>query len=377
MNVRSLWLVALVLAAVVGCGSSDKVETGKGGGGKAGGKTGKRIVFLTNGDDPFWDTCRAGWMEAAKEMKLEDEAGIVADYQKNDGGIDGQINRLRQYGTESDIVGLAISAVQADSTALTREMEKLQKAGVKVITVDGDVNREKFRSARAYYLGTDNVTGGKVLGTATKAILEARDKKTGGYAQFAGYVDNDNARSRMDGFKEAIGESYKEFDRVPDEMDRKKARDNVRTAIDNYDKDGLVALVGIWAYDGPAVADVVSERKVRDKYAVVTFDAAEDSIAKMGEGNLDLMVVQNPFEMGGKAVKLLKAMLDNDETTIKEMFPKAKGEEDADIHTTGLRVVVPSADSPVKAELFDAKTVEFMELPKFKDWLKKYDLKSS
>jgi ribose transport system substrate-binding protein len=373
MNARSLWLVALLLLAVVGCGSSDK-PTKNTGTKNAEGK--KRIIFLTNGDDPFWDTCRAGWAEAATELKLE-EAGIVADYQKNDGGIEGQINRLRQYGTESDVVGLAISAVQADSTALTREMKKLQKAGVKVITVDGDVSRDKFRDARTYYLGTDNITGGKVLGTATKALLEARDKKTGGYVQFAGYIDNDNARSRMDGFKEAMGEGYKQFDRMPDEMDRKKARDNVRTAIDNFDKDGLVALVGIWAYDGPAIADVVSQRKVHEKYAVVTFDAAEDSIAEMGKGNLDLMVVQNPFEMGGKAVKLLKAMLDNDEGAIKEMFPKGSDEPDADIHTTGLRVVVPSADSPIKAELFDSKVVEFMELPKFQEWLKRYGLKSS
>ena len=45
--------------------------------------------------------------------------------------------------------------------------------------------------------------------------------------------------------------------------------------LPNFENDGLVALVGIWAYDGPAIADVVTERKVRDKYTVVTFDACE------------------------------------------------------------------------------------------------------
>ncbi len=34
----------------------------------------KRFIFITNGDDPFWDTCKAGWDEMAKEMKLADAA---------------------------------------------------------------------------------------------------------------------------------------------------------------------------------------------------------------------------------------------------------------------------------------------------------------
>ena len=70
--------------------------------------------------------------------------------------------------------------------------------------------------------------------------------------QFAGFTDNDNARNRMNGVKEAIGDKYTEDDRMPDGMDKSKARENVRNAITNH-KD-LVALVGIWAYNAPAIA---------------------------------------------------------------------------------------------------------------------------
>ena len=79
MNLRAMSLLVLTLAALIGCGSSDPGKVAKNGGnGKTSGE--KRFIFLTNGDDPFWDTCRAGWVEMAKELKLE-EAGIVADYQ--------------------------------------------------------------------------------------------------------------------------------------------------------------------------------------------------------------------------------------------------------------------------------------------------------
>lgn len=371
-------LCALLAVALFGCSTETKTGTTSttkpGETSSSGGK--KRFIFLSNGDDPYWDTCNAGFQEGAKQFEL-DNKGIKAEFQKNSGGSEGQINRLRQYATEPDIVGLAISVVQADNKGIAKEMENLKANGVKVITVDGDINQEKFKDARTYYIGTNNFSAGQQLGTAAKAILESKGLKSGGYAQFAGYRDNDNARSRMNGVQDAIGKEFKELDRMPDEMKRDRAHDNVRSALDKFAGDDLVALVGIWAYNGPAIATVVSERKARDKFVVLTFDAAQDSIAEMAKNNIDAMVVQNPFEMGTRAIELLLAMHSGDEATVKRMFPKDAGEPGADVFTTGLRVVVPDEGSPLKADMFPAEGVEFLELGKFKEWLNKYGLKSS
>jgi hypothetical protein len=59
------------------------------------------------------------------------------------------------------------------------------------------------------------------------------------------------------------------------------------------------------------------------------------------------------------------------------MFPNL-GKAGGDILDTGLKVVVPPG-SPLKAEMFESfgKSVEFLDLPAFQDWLKKYDLTSS
>jgi ribose transport system substrate-binding protein len=367
-------LLALVAATLlVGCSSGGgNPATGVGSGAvKAAGL--KRIIFVTNGDDPFWDACLSGLKEGEKLHELN-AAGLAVERDVNNGTAEGQIEKLRQYATQDDIAGVAISVIQADNLAIVEEMRKLQAKGVKIITVDGDVNRELYRDARTFYIGTDNVTGGKTLGTATKALLEAKGAKEGGYVQFAGFTDNDNARSRMNGVQEAIGTAYTERSRDQDGMDLAKARDNVRNAISNH-KD-LVALVGIWAYNAPAIADVVTEAGNRDKFVIGTFDAQALAIEHMQKGNIDVMVVQNPFDMGVQTCRLMKAMIKGDDATIKEMFPK-QGEPEGDIYTTGLRVVVPSAESPVKPDLFDAKVVEYMLLPDFQAWLKKYDLTSS
>ncbi|MFM9009594.1 MAG: substrate-binding domain-containing protein [Planctomycetota bacterium] len=332
-----------------------------------------RLIFVTNGDDPFWDACLSGLKEGERRFGCE-AAGLTVSRDVNNGTAEGQIERLRQYATQDDIAGVAISVIQADNQSIVEEMRKLRSKGVKVITVDGDVNRDTFRDARSFYIGTDNVVGGRTLGTATRALLEARAAKEGGYVQFAGFTDNDNARSRMNGVKEAIGSAYAERDRMADEMDLPRARDNVRNATQNH-KD-LVALVGIWAYNAPAIADVVTESDTRDRYVVATFDAQDLAIGHMEKGNIDVMVVQNPFEMGVQTVRLLKGMIEQDEGVVAEMFPRS-GQPDGDIFTTGLRVVVPDASSPVRADLFAPQVVEFMTLPDFKAWLATYHLTSS
>ncbi|HEX5105582.1 MAG TPA: substrate-binding domain-containing protein [Pirellulaceae bacterium] len=358
---------------LAGC-PSPSGETGGGNGASTSASGTKRIVFLTNGSDPFWDACRSGLEEGAKQFEME-AAGYTVAMEVNNGKPQGQIDKLRQFASQGDVAAVAISVIQADNAAIIEEMKNLQSKGIKIITVDGDVNREKFRDARSYYIGTDNIVGGRTLGTTAKAILEARSKASGGYVQFAGFTDNDNARSRMNGFKEAIGDSYTELDRMADGMDKSKARENVRNAIANH-QDELAALVGIWAYNAPAIAQVVEETNTRDKYTVVTFDAQAVAIEEMAAGKIDAMVVQNPFDMGVQTVRLLKAMLADDQATIAEMFPNAD-QQGGDIYTTGLRVVVPAEGSPVHKDLFDEKVVEYMLLPDFKAWLAKYKLTSS
>lgn len=371
----ALGLITIFAAGCGPAGNNGPAPNPMGGTPETGGGL-KRIIFVTNGDDPFWDALLQGLKEGEKQFDLK-ASGLTVQRDVNDGTAKGQIEKLRQYATQADIAAVAVSVIQADNSAIIDEMKALQAKGIKVITVDGDVNRAMYREARPYYIGTDNITGGRVLGTATKALLEAKGAASGGYVQFAGFTDNDNARNRMNGVKELLDPKYTEKDRMPDEMDLRRARDNVRNAITNHTD--LAALVGIWAYNAPAIVDVVNETNSREKYVVGTFDAQALAIEAMEKGGIDVMVVQNPFDMGVQTVRLCKAMIQGDEKTIAEMFPK-QGEPDGDIYTTGLRVVVPNAESPVKKELFESfgpGVVEFMLLPDFKAWLKKYDLQSS
>jgi ribose transport system substrate-binding protein len=370
----SLWLFSLATVLfAVGCNQpTDKKSADSAATGGAAGT--KRLIFVVNTDDPFWDACRKGLETADKDLGLA-ELGYKALMEVPDGSIKGQIDKLRQIGTQSDVAAVAVSAISADNPSIASELEQLKAKDIKVITVDGDMLHSKYRATRKYYIGTDNIIAGRELGKAAQKLLSSKGVATGGYVQFVGYTDNDNARRRMDGFKAGVTEAYKEIDRVSDETDLSRAQENVRNAIQNHQKD-LVALVGIWAYNAPAIAKAVKAAKVKDKTVVVTFDAQEQAIRDMEEGFIDAMMVQNPFDMGYQAVRLMKAMVTNDAATEKEMFPNID-QENGDIYTTGLRVVVPNTGSPLTKDDFDTKVVEFMTLDQFKEWLAKYGLKSS
>ena len=360
-------LLVLLAALAVGCNSQRKSEPSV-----------KRIIFMTNGNSPFWDTCRAGLQTADRELKLK-EHGLRAVLDVNDGKPQGQIERLRQYASQPDVVGVAVSAVDANNLAVAEEMRNLMKKGVKVISVDGDVDRAKYRDARTYYIGTDNVVGGRVLGFAAARLLEARKVNKGSYVQFVGRTGSHNAMERMGGFNEAVGKSFREADRMGDNFDKSKARDNVRNAITNH-RD-VVALVGIWSYNAPAIVDVIKQdhKQDRERFTIVTFDAEPIAIKQMGERYINAMVVQDPYDMGYQAVRLLSALVRGDKKVPAEMYPNF-GKPDGDLYETGLKVVAPNSDTPLRAEQFETefgKRVTFMTLGDFQGWLKKNNLEGS
>lgn len=331
----------------------------------------KRIVILTNGPDPFWDTCEAGAKAAEKDLGLVGE-GYVVDFQRGDFTDKKQIDMLKEYVIASDVVGVGISVFNPESRNLAAELQTLRKKGVAVVAIDSDVNREKFRDARFAYLGTDNIIGGRELGRAAAAIRPDGAK----FAFFVGDLGVSNAKDRMAGFLEGASEhgDFTELTRLSDGGDRTKARKNVEDLLNQ--KPECDMLVGIWAYNTPQMINVVKDRGIRDKTAIVCFDAAEDSIRGMGEGNVDVMVVQNPYQMGYTGVRLLHALASKDQSVVDEMYPDYAQEGERDIFRTELRVVAPDDNSPLTKDLFEESTILFKH-SEFKQWLEERGLISS
>lgn len=374
----SSWLLALgsLAAITVGCGpeipqaaAPSDGSTSTSGATPSGSTARKRLIVLTNGNSPYWDACRAGILDVNRELDLEAK-GFVGVMEVNDGTPQGQLDKLRQFGSQADVAGIGVSAIDAANSAIAEELRALQKKGIAVVTIDSDVDRDKFRDARFAFIGTDNLAGGVVLGKTAAAL-----RPDGGeYVTFVGRTGAQNAIERIGGFAQGAGSGFTSKDSMQDENDDSRARENVRNALIN--NPDLRTLVGIWSYNAPAIVDVVRERQLdKSQYTVVCFDAEPLAIQAMADNRIDALVVQNPYRMGYEGVRLLFALSGKHDATISAMFPR-HGEPDGDILDTGLKVVVPNDQSPAKSADY-GPNVEVLTLEAFRKWLEQYGLTGS
>ena len=151
---------------------------------------------------------------------------------------------------------------------------------------------------------------------------------------------------------------------LEDDADPARAQINVQTAITKYPEAGVY--LGLWSYNAHHIAEEVGKfPELRKKTTIVTFDLDELAGQDVAQGKIDATVCQNPYEMGYRAVRLLKAFIEKDQKTIDEMLPGGTDSID-----TGVRIVVPRKDSPVKGD-------NVIDIDEMKSWLASKGLRST
>jgi ribose transport system substrate-binding protein len=346
------------LGLMAGCGPASTPGgaggTGTADGGSSKSASGPVLAFVTNSNADWWNAVETGMQDGGKEF------GCQVRMRRNDSTVDGQINKLRECLTIPGIKGVAVSVLEAESSGIRNAMKELQDSGIIVITIDSDV-AASASGCRQAYIGTNNVKAGEVAGRAAALVRP----EGGSVDVFVGTAAAANARERSEGFFLGAGPKFTKATTWEDGNDFAKNQSNVESALTKNPNLGVV--LGLWSYNAPIIAEVVaSSAGAREKLSVITFDLAEAAVAHLEKGQIDVSVCQNPYEMGFQGVKLLKALIEKDEKTIAEVLPDGKSRD------TGVRVIVPTDESPAKKLDADVITIEEM-----KKWLESKGLKSS
>lgn len=71
----------------------------------------------------------------------------------------------------------------------------------------------------------------------------------------------------------------------------------------------IKGMVGLYAYNPPAILQAVEDRGILDQVSIVGFDEDPDTLAAIKEGKILGTVVQNPYEFGFRSVELLSATI--------------------------------------------------------------------
>jgi ribose transport system substrate-binding protein len=353
----SLLLVSILTCAGCGDGATDGGASPSGAGpagaasspGGTGSGSGPKLMFITNGSSDWWNAVEKGMNDGANEFHAQVEMN-----RNIDGTPDGQLRLLENVLSRPDIQGVAISVMEKDSPGIADRMRELKKAGKVVIAIDSDGQPDTRRA----YIGTFNRKAGEVAGQVAKTLRPQGGK----VVAFVGTAAAANALERREGFFAGAGDAFrvgKDRDAVEvleDGTDLNRAMINVQTAISKYPDVGV--FLGLWSYNAHRIAEAVGQfPELRKKVTIVTFDLDELAGQDVAAGKIDATVCQNPYEMGYRGVRLLKALIEKDQKTVDEMLPGGTDSID-----TGVRVVVPKKDSPVKGD-------NVIDIDAMKSWL--------
>ncbi|MCA9040681.1 MAG: hypothetical protein KDA65_10070, partial [Planctomycetaceae bacterium] len=108
----------------------------------------RRIILLTNGNSPYWDAFAAGAKQAEEKLDVGKQ-GLKVVIDRGNFSPETQIDKLRQYQGATDIAAVAICVTDPKNQALVNQMVALSESGVKLITVDSDINRDDQRARKA------------------------------------------------------------------------------------------------------------------------------------------------------------------------------------------------------------------------------------
>lgn len=238
----------------------------------------------------YWQSVKAGAEAAGKEFGYE--------IQWN--GPERETDRERQIQIVEDFIVQKVDGVviaPLDRDALVPSVEKLANLKIPCAIVDSGINTSNYVT----FAATDNYNGGVLAARRMGEILGGK-----GNLLVLQYVPGSaSTTERENGFIDTIGKEFPNMKIV----DKKYGNDTVETALQaaedmltrNKDVQGFYACNA-----STAVAALQAlQSQNRPEIKMVGFDAEKALIDGLKAGQIDALVVQNPFKMGYEGVKAI------------------------------------------------------------------------
>jgi ribose transport system substrate-binding protein len=313
---RRPWLVACLAIAtfVTGCGS--KSDSGAP---ATGGSSAKHtIAVIPKGTTHiFWQSVHAGAQKAGEEL------GYAIQWN----GPERETDRERQIQIIEDFIVQKVDGIvlaPLDRKALVPSVEKLASLKIPCAIIDSGIDTEQY----ACFAATDNYQGGVIAARRMGEILQGKGKVV-----VVKYVPGSGSTTeRENGFMDTIKKEFAGIEIV----DSKYGQDTVETAL-QATEDLLTRhpdLQGIYACNASTAVGALQGLQSQKRTAVkmVGFDAEKALIDGLRGGQIDALVVQNPFKMGYEGVKAVVATIKGEKVPKKldtgvELITNARLEE--------------------------------------------------
>ena len=258
-----------------------------------------KIVLISHvKSNPYWQYVKAGAEDAAKKRNA------IIDYQGPDSpSVDEGIKYIKM--AYSAKVSGIITFVQ-DEVKYNTAINNAADIQMPIVTIDGDADKSK----RYAYVGTDNNYAGVVgaeemigqVGTEGKiGIIMGGKSVKNQVERVNGFEDYIHKNSSLDIVEIESSDAYL----LEAELAAKKI------IMNNYD---IKALFCTSALDGEGAAKAVINMNLAGKIKIVCFDNLDETKGYLEDGTITSIILQQPYDMGYKAVNIIMDNLEGKET---------------------------------------------------------------
>ncbi len=259
-------------------------------------KSGNIIAVIPKGTaSMWWEVVRSGAEQAGKEE------GYTISWN----GPEQENDREKQIQSVEDALTHGIKALVLgpnDSKALVRPVEKAKGTGIPVVIIDSSIETDQYDS----FAATDNVAGGADAARRLGAALNGHGKVI-----LTCFIQNSaSTDDRARGFKETLAKEFPGIELIAEQYTLGTVEDARQKTVDmltkHSDTDGVFAVnqpVSVGAYKA------LQTQGLTGKVKFVGFDSDPVLLEGIEKGEVDSLIVQNPFEIGYSGVKTAVAIL--------------------------------------------------------------------
>ena len=287
--IKILLLALLAFLAIPGCRDSPSEDT-------------YRIAVIPKGTTHvFWKSVHAGALTARNDLA---ESGVKVEIRWK--GPLREDDRSEQVGVVETFIGQRVDGIilaPLDRRALVAPVQMARQAGIPTVIFDSTLDDPEIVS----YVATDNFRGGQLAGHHLAKQLQEK----GRIIVLRYQIGSASTEDREAGFFSAL-EHYPEIEILSSNQYAGATRDTAFTASQNLVNRFAGRIDGVFTPNESSTNGMLLALRdlgLAGKVPFVGFDGGEQNLSALASGDIEALVVQDPFSMGYQSVQTLVAHL--------------------------------------------------------------------
>jgi ribose transport system substrate-binding protein len=309
-------------------------------GGTAPAKKSFQIAVIPKGTThEFWRSIHAGAVRAEREFQAQGvDVRVIWKGPIREDDREQQIQVVEGFLSQG-VSGIVLAPL--DARALVRPVEEAANSNIPVVIFDSGLESKRIVS----YVATDNLKGGRLAGEHMGRLLQGK-----GRVLMLRYQEGSaSTEAREQGFLEAL-KAFPGIELISSDQHAGPTRDTAKRASENLLNRYGAQIQGVFAVNESAAAGMLLALQDLGRAGKVTFigfDSHQVFLDAMKRGEMSAFVLQNPFEMGYRAVRT--------------MVQHLEGQTVPPFTDTGVQVITPeNMDTPEIQRLLKPPIDEFL-----------------